>query len=181
MGRPNYISSRMPVDRIKRQYSIVWNNNSWFSKEQGVGLGQVGFDLLEEEDRHVWDINVEGNHNFVLFDSGLIVHNCAQGYHTIQKMIEKGWNVQPMSFKKDKVKKYTEFRAWLNKGKIKSYSDSVLSEEMKALQEEESKLSTLIHKPRGGTDDMIDSFVMSCYFYLEVDSYQFQTFDLNDY
>jgi len=110
-----------------------------------------------------------------------IPDDCAQGYHTIQKMIEKGWNVQPMSFKKDKVKKYTEFRAWLNRGKVKSYNDSVLSEEMKALQEEESKLSTLIHKPRGGTDDMIDSFVMSCYFYLEVDSNQFQTYDLNDY
>jgi len=96
-----------------------------------------------------------------------IPDDCPQGYHTIQKMEEKGWNVKPMNFKRDKVSKYTEFRSWLRKEKIKSYKDLVLDIEMKTLQEEETPRTTKIHKPAGGTDDLIDSFVMSCYFFLE--------------
>ena len=96
-----------------------------------------------------------------------IPDDCPQGYHTIQKMEEKGWNVKPMSFKRDKVSKYVEFRSWLRQKKVKTYKDVVLSSEMKALQEEESIRTTKIHKPNGGTDDLIDCFVMSAYFYLE--------------
>jgi len=96
-----------------------------------------------------------------------IPDDCPQGYHTIQKMFEKGWNVKPMSFKKDKIAKYVEFRSWMKKEKVKTFKDVILFAEMKALQEEDSIRSTKIHKPNGGTDDVIDCFVMSAYFYLE--------------
>ena len=97
----------------------------------------------------------------------IIPDNCAQGYHKIQEMEQKGWRVTPMSFKKDKVAKYTEFRSKLRQGKVKSYKDRALEIEMKALQEEEGVRSTKIHKPSGGTDDLIDCFVMASYHYLE--------------
>jgi len=110
-----------------------------------------------------------------------IPDDCAQGFHTIQKMNEKGWNVKPMNFKRDKVSKYTEFRSWLRQGKIHSYKHKPLEVEMKALQEEETPRTTKIHKPMGGTDDLIDSFIMSCYFYLSVKKQGLKVYDWDEY
>jgi len=97
----------------------------------------------------------------------IIPDNCAEGFYKIQEMEKKGWRVTPMNFKKDKIAKYTEFRSRLRQGKIKSYKDMAIEIEMKAMQEEEGVRMTKIHKPSGGTDDLIDCFVMSCYHYLE--------------
>jgi len=108
----------------------------------------------------------------------IIPDDCPEGYTIIQEMEKKGWNVKPMSFRRDKVNKYFTFRSWLRQRKIKSYKDKVLEQEMAALQEEETVRSTKIYKPYGGTDDMIDSFVMSCYFYLEPKQKQLRTYDL---
>jgi len=108
----------------------------------------------------------------------IIPDNCPEGYSWIQEMEKRGWNVKPMGFRKDKVNKYFTFRSWLRQGKIKSYKDKVLDNEMAALQEEETVRSTKIYKPHGGTDDMIDSFVMSCYFFLEPKQNELKTYDL---
>jgi hypothetical protein len=97
----------------------------------------------------------------------IIPDNCPEGYNWIQEMEKRGWNVKPMTFRRDKVSKYFAFRSFLRQKKILSYKDKVLEQEMVSLQEEETVRSTKIYKPYGGTDDMIDSFVMACYFYLE--------------
>jgi len=97
----------------------------------------------------------------------IIIDDCPASGHIIQRMKEIGLNVKPMSFKKDKVRKYGEFRAQLYKGKIKYYNLKDMIHEMKALQEEETLKSTRISKPQGGSDDIIDSFLMSLYYYIE--------------
>lgn len=110
----------------------------------------------------------------------IIPDDCPEGYYVIQQMEEKGWNVKPMSFKRDKVSKYVAFRSWLRQKKIHSYKDTVLEQEMKAMQEEETPRSTKICKPYGGTDDEIDSFIMSCYFFLEPKTTGFKFYDLSE-
>ena len=49
------------------------------------------------------------------------------------------------------------------------------------MQEEETPRSTKICKPYGGTDDCVDSFVMSCYFFLEPQKKGFKVYDLDEY
>lgn len=97
----------------------------------------------------------------------IIPDDCPQGYYRIREMEELGWNVTPMKFRTDKVKKYTAFRAKLRKGLIKSYKDDNLKTEMMVMEySNSSKQSVLQHAP-GYSDDMIDSFVMSCFHFLE--------------
>jgi intein/homing endonuclease len=177
LGKPANMWSRLPSNRKYRQYNLSYNSNSWFNKEYKKGISLVGFEEIRPCETHVWDINVEDNNNFVLYESGLVVHNCAEGHFKIQEMEKKGWRTTPMSFKKDKVEKYTTFRSKLRQGKIKSYRDGALGVEMKALQEEEGIRSTKIHKPLGGTDDLIDCFVMACYHYLDNGGTELRVYD----
>ena len=111
----------------------------------------------------------------------IIPDDCSEGYNAIQEMKKRGWNVKPMNFKKDKVSKYFAFRAFLRQGLIKTYSDKALEEEMVGLQEAETVRSTKISKPTGGTDDLIDCFVMSAYFYLEPKKKTFRVIDIEDF
>ncbi len=109
----------------------------------------------------------------------VIPDDCPQGDYMIRAMKERGWDVQPMNFRAEKVKKYGAFRSWLNKGKIKSYKDDDLKTEMLAMEySARSKQSVIQHAP-GYSDDLIDSFVMSCYFYVTEDE-GFKTYDLYD-
>lgn len=106
----------------------------------------------------------------------IIPDDCPQGDYLIREMREKGWNIHPMNFRSDKVKKYSAFRAAL--GKIKSYKDDDLQTEMLALEQSEgSTQSKIMHAP-GYSDDHIDSFVMSCYFFIQEDD-SFKVFDYN--
>lgn len=107
----------------------------------------------------------------------IIPDDCPAGYHLIRVMKEeKGWNVQPMNFRADKVKKYGAFRTSMNKGKIQSYKDDLLKTEMMAMEYSDgARQSVLMHAP-GYTDDLIDSFVMSTYFMVEEEN-TFKTFD----
>ena len=108
----------------------------------------------------------------------IIPDDCPAGDFLNRIMIEKGWNVTPMNFRSDKVKKYGAFRSSLNKGLISSYKDSELEVEMVALEQNEgNRQSYIMHAP-GYTDDLIDSFVMSCYYFVEDDSDDFRFFDL---
>lgn len=111
----------------------------------------------------------------------IIPDDCSEGYNAIQEMKKRGWNVKPMNFKRDKVSKYFAFRAFLRQGLIKSYADKALEEEMVGLQEAETVRSTRISKPTGGTDDLIDCFVMSAYFYLEPKKSELKTYDVWDF
>jgi hypothetical protein len=108
----------------------------------------------------------------------LIPDDCPAGDFRIRQMIEKGWNVQPMNFRTWKIKKYTAFRAKLNKGLIKSYRDDDLKTEMKALEFNNAAVQSNIMAPRGYRDDLIDGFVMSAFFYLlEERSYGFYSWN----
>lgn len=106
----------------------------------------------------------------------IIPDDCPQGDYLIRDMIDRGWNVKPMNFRTDKVKKYGAFRAALNRGEITSYNDDDLKTEMLALEQTEgSRQSNIMHAP-GYSDDLIDSFIMSTYYYVEDDT-DFRYFD----
>ena len=97
----------------------------------------------------------------------IIVDDCPAGAPYIIKMKEAGWDVQLMNFRSEKVKKYGAFRVALKRGKIKSYEDDNLKTEMLALEfTPGSRQSNIQHAP-GYSDDLLDSFLMSCYFYLD--------------
>lgn len=99
----------------------------------------------------------------------IIPDDCPQGDYMIRKMEEMGWNVHPMNFRSDKVKKYGAFRALMNKGRVKSFMDESLQTEMLAMElSQKAKQSVIQHAP-GYTDDEIDSFVLSAYFFLDVE------------
>ena len=82
-------------------------------------------------------------------------------------MKEKGWNLTPMNFRSEKVKKYGAFRSDLNNGRIKSYMDDELKTEMLALENSDSARHSVIIAPPGYNDDRIDSFVLSAYHYVQ--------------
>ena len=121
----------------------------------------VGQDLslIEDVERLLKDFKVER----------IIPDECPAGDFLIRTMMEKGWNITPMNFRSEKVKKYGAFRAMLNKGKIQSYDDDELKTEMLAMEfSQGSKQSVIQHAP-GYTDDLIDSFVMSSYHFIQDD------------
>lgn len=107
----------------------------------------------------------------------IIPDNCPQGHYIIKEMVRRGWNVQPtdgkdnhgMQFKTDKVKKYGAFRSMLNNKKVRSFNDESLKTEMLALQFGNGAKNSVINHAAGFSDDEIDSFVMSCYFFLQED------------
>jgi len=173
LNKPSHLSSRVHsgFGSKKLQYAPRWVEGSQMNN------GKLTIKSIEvTDDIETYDITVEDNESFILPQIGIITHNCPEGYYLIQQMEERGWNVKPMSFKKDKVAKYMAFRSF----RVKSYKDLVLEQEMKSIQEEETIRTTKIRKPSGGTDDMIDSFVMSCYFYLEPKQNDFKFYDLGD-
>jgi len=97
----------------------------------------------------------------------IIPDDCPQGDYLIREMEEKGWNIHRMNFRSDKTKKYGAFRSSLNRGDILSFHDDDLKTEMLALElSEGSRQSKIQHAPGYG-DDLIDSFLMSCYFFIQ--------------
>ena len=108
----------------------------------------------------------------------IIPDDCPAGAFLIRQMEEKGWDVHPMNFRADKVKKYGAFRSALNKGYIKSYPDEDLKTEMLALEISEGRRNSNIEHAPGYSDDLIDSFLMSVYFFVE-DEESFKVFDYN--
>ena len=111
----------------------------------------------------------------------IIPDDCPAGQFLIRVMKEKGWNIQPMVFRTDKVKKYGAFRSKLNRNKALSYVDADLKTEMMAMEQAETARQSLIMHAPGYTDDLIDSFVMSCYFYVdEEDDFNFYSANEDD-
>ncbi len=97
----------------------------------------------------------------------IVVDDCPQGDYMIREMIERGWNIHPMNFRSEKIKKYGAFRSTLNRGKIQSYEDDKLRTEMLALEFGNTSRNSVIQHAPGYTDDLIDSFLMSVYFYVQ--------------
>jgi hypothetical protein len=176
ISRPSTIYSRVHsgFGSDKVQYEVVWQSNGSLTK------GRTNIkEIVDGGVRHVWDIKVEDNESFILADSGVITHNCPGGNHFILKMLEKGWNVHPMNFKSEKVKKYGSFRASLNRGEVLSYKDDDLKTEMLALEFNHGQRNSYIQAAAGYRDDLIDSFVMSSYFFVQ-DDMSFKYWDLNE-
>lgn len=110
----------------------------------------------------------------------IVPDDCPAGDFLIRRMIEKGWNIHPMNFRQEKVKKYGAFRAALNRNEIESYIDDELKTEMLALEFSEGTKQSLIQHAPGYSDDLIDSFVMSTYFYIREEE-GFKYYDMDDY
>lgn len=111
---------------------------------------------------------------------------CPAGQHLINHWVnDLGWNVQPdgqgMSFRKEKVSKYNAFRSLLRKGRVMSYRDKSLLEEMKALESSNTSTQSKIQAPRGYSDDHMDSFLLSCYFFLDDSRTDYGFIDIDDY
>ena len=109
----------------------------------------------------------------------IIVDYCPEGDFKIREMEELGWDVTYMQFATDKVRKFGDFRTMLNRGLIKSYPDSDLLGEMKALSVAKGRERTKIQPPPGYNDDVIDSFVIASYHQTQQDD-DFEFFDLDE-
>jgi hypothetical protein len=144
-------------------YEPIYCENS--PKNEGkMFISSIEKNYIKEK---TYDIEVEDTHSFVLPHSQVITHNCPQGDYLIRQMKDKGWNVHPMNFKAEKVKKFGAFRSALNKGRIHSYDDDLLKTEMLALEVTEGERSSKIKHAPGYSDDFIDSFLLSCYFFVQ--------------
>lgn len=119
----------------------------------------VGDDLSLLDDIARWrkDFNIQRT----------IVDDCPAGDFLTRQMEEKGWDVTRMNFRAEKVKKYGAFRSTLNKGLIVSYVDEALKTEMLAMEFSQGSKQSLIQHAPGYSDDLIDSFVMSVYYYIQ--------------
>jgi hypothetical protein len=110
----------------------------------------------------------------------IVPEDCPAGDHINRLMAEKGWNIMLFNPRAEKVKKYGAFRASLNRGEIKSYQDNLLKSEMLAMEySQASKQSVLQHAP-GMTDDAIDSFVMSCFFFVQEEGNRIRFINFGD-
>lgn len=97
----------------------------------------------------------------------VVVDDCPAGQTFIKDMEDRGWEVHRMNFRADKVKKYGSFRVALKRGFIKSFVDDTLKTEMYALEfTPGARQSNIQHAP-GYSDDFIDSFLMSTFFFIE--------------
>ena len=107
----------------------------------------------------------------------IIPEVCPQGNHFIKKMIDLGWDVHPVEPRTDKVRLYGAMRSKVHTGKVKSYSDDKLLEEFLAVENHPSRQRSNVGVPVGYSDDRIDSFVYSSYFFLDDDEEGVKTFD----
>lgn len=110
----------------------------------------------------------------------VIVDDCPQGDYIIKKLESRGVPLTKMSFRSEKVAKYTAFRAKLRQKMVNYYKNPGLIKQMKALQEIATPATTKIEKPSGGKDDMIDSLVIASYHLLDDEtSFSSETTALN--
>ena len=109
---------------------------------------------------------LENTYNIVSY----VVDDCTQGKDFVDKLKKKGKSVIEFDFhthKGDKISTYIKFKSKMNNGFIKFPENRILIREMKELLSEETRIGKpSIHKPRRGSDDIIDSFVMSTFPFL---------------
>jgi len=114
-----------------------------------------------------------------------VVDDCPQGESPNQALEREGKKVQRMYFGKEKVGMYFRFKEALNirdddggfGRRVRYPKIKPLIDEMVALQMRDSKRGTtfLIEKPQGGSDDRIDSFVLSTVPFLEEEQREFRS------
>lgn len=97
----------------------------------------------------------------------VIIDDCAAASSLIQTFTKLGVNLKLFTFKTHKTSKYVQFRAKMYQGLIKTYKDKKLEVEMKSLEEIDGVRNTRVMVHRGGSDDVIDSFLISVFFFLE--------------
>tara|TARA_Y100000310_G_C20699773_1_gene828613 strand:- start:4911 stop:6419 length:1509 start_codon:yes stop_codon:yes gene_type:complete len=97
------------------------------------------------------------------------VDDCPEGHYIILDLEKRGINLTKMTFRTEKVSKYMSFRSKLKQSLILSYPDRELEAQMKGLQQQELATHTKITKPSGGKDDLVDSFLLSCYHFLDME------------
>jgi len=120
------------------------------------------------------DINKRFNVLKFVLDDG------PQSFRTITDLQKEGHPLLPFSFKKDKIKGYYLFRGALNNGRFIMPHITGLIVEMKALVNESGYLNEKICKPRGGSDDRIDSVMMACFPFLKQDDAPTKSFVVGD-
>lgn len=114
-----------------------------------------------------------------------VVDDCPQGESPTQALEREGKKVRRMYFGKEKVGMYFRFKEALNirdddggfGRRVRYPKIRELIDEMLALQMRDSKRGTtfLIEKPQGGSDDRIDSFVLSTVLFLEEEKKEFRS------
>lgn len=146
---------------IKQQYEPVWCEGS------AMNSGRLYVASIEEEGyQPTFDIEVEGTHSFVLPESGVITHNCPQGFTTNKQLEDKGYYVLRFNFRSDQADRnrgYSGFRSLIHQEKVRIPYIEELILQLKQLEVTSGKIHESIGKPRGGRDDRADSFMMSLY------------------
>lgn len=104
----------------------------------------------------------------------IVVDDCPEGFQINNRLIEKfgefpNGAVMKVSFRRDKVKMFTEYRRKLYDGSVKYPKIKELLQQMKAMQEIQTQLNVKIEKGAGMRDDRVDSEVLSKYPYLDAD------------
>ena len=166
LNKPTHSSSRVKsgFGSKKEQYTSDWVEGSPMNK------GKLFLKSIEKGDiRRVRDLEIEDNNTFILPRVGAITHNCPEGNYRIKEMELKGWNVTRMNFRAEKVNKYSAFRGMLNRNRLVTYFDDDLKTEMLALENNPKRARSVIGAPSGYGDDLIDSWVMSCYYFMDED------------
>lgn len=105
----------------------------------------------------------------------IVVDDCPAGWDRIKQMETiRYWNVVRFQFRKDKVSRYAAFKDKVYTGRVISYEDDDLKKEMLALENAKDTRQSFIQAARGYTDDLIDSWLISSYNYLEDTSVKFK-------
>lgn len=173
IGKPFYSTFRKRKNKLPN-WDLTYITTSYFNKNRDDNY-VVGWKAIEKEVRHTWDLAVENTNTFILYESGLIIHNCPEGTMINQRMMNKGWNVELFNFTTSKTENYCTYRAKLNQEKIGIYPDKDLMMEMKGLQQEETMSGKLkIFKGGGLTDDLCDALIMSASPWLDEDTENYE-------
>ena len=100
----------------------------------------------------------------------IIIDDAPSSDLLIRKMEqERFWEVQRFGFRSEKVARYTGFRDKLNRGMLHSYPDDDLHKEMNGMEHSKGSRQSVIQHATGYKDDLIDSWVISSYFFVDVD------------
>jgi hypothetical protein len=90
LGRPVLVHfSNPPSNKYGGMWTVGESKGSRFNYEIARGISRIGIksiEYLQEDD--VWDISVEDTSNFILPDSGVIVHNCDDAATIINQVMD---------------------------------------------------------------------------------------------
>jgi len=100
----------------------------------------------------------------------IIIDDAPSSDLLIRKMEqERHWDIQRFNFRSEKVKRYTGFRDKFLRGLLSSYVDEDLKIEMQGLEHSKGSRQSVIQHAPGYSDDLIDSWVISSYFFIDIE------------